>query len=316
MSIDKVAHFIQKTPIDPASGWELNALTELATKSVPDIFFRDREILLKADQTRLWLRWFLEGLATPWLFVGDATKSKIHVYELVLKNIQSLYPDEDIHNKHALADGIAEHIYAEVERRRDVSRDFATPDKKQELIDAATPARCYLCGYAFSREAIDKLLKVKGRNPIQTPPIIDILRPRGLALRDMGIEIEHVVPVAVGGAGQNNLRLSCGWCNRHKGAKTSLYDASFSAARSACPIGPHVLYELPEPFWMIRLLAIHPRCQHPGGCAATTKTDELFVALRDWEGSPNFYCSVHDPIAMDRFVAPSQAAKIWADRIR
>jgi hypothetical protein len=317
MAIELDTHFVRKTPFDPASAWEVSALTDLATRTVPEAFFREQKTLLVADQTRLWLRWFLEGFASPLLFVDDASKTSLHVFEVALRGIDSLYPHADPIQRRALANAVTEHLFADVLRHRSKKRDHATQEKRRELLEAATPPRCYLCGYAFSQEAQDSFLKVKGRNPIQLPAIVDVLRPRGLILRDLSIEIEHVVPVASGGSGPDNFRLACGWCNRFKGAKTSLYDAAFSSSRGgAFRIGAKQLLELPEPFWTIRLLAINSRCQHVSGCTATSRQEEMFVALRDWEGSPNptnlrFYCTAHDPIASDRYVASNDARRIW-----
>lgn len=320
MSIDDVSHYIRSTPVDLASIWQLSVLTDLATRSVPDIFFRDRATLLRADQSRLWLRWFLEGLATPFAFVADDTKGKIHIHTLVRTKMNDLYPDEDAHSKDELASVITDHLYAEVKRQRLAGRDSASREKKRELVEAADPPRCYLCGHPFSNEAIDALLKVQGRNEVELPKLVDVFRPR-LVRRDVSIEIEHIVPVAKGGSGQQNLKLACGWCNRHKSAKTSIYDAAFSASRITFRLGPYLVHELPEPFWLIRLLAMNPRCQHPEGCTADTTSHELFAAPRDWDGSPNptnirFFCSTHDPISPHRFIAPSDAEKIWVERSR
>ena len=74
--------------------------------------------------------------------------------------------------------------------------------------------------------------------------------------RDLTIEIEHLVPVASGSSGQNNLRPACGWCNRCKGAGTSLYEASFIDSKRSFRIGTRNFRELPEPFRIIRLLAV------------------------------------------------------------
>jgi hypothetical protein len=316
MSIDSDAHFIRNTPISPASGWESQSLLHIANLLVPDIFFREQKPLLKADQTRLWLRWFLEGLATPLQFVSDASKTKLHVFEVVLRSTQALYPSADQTQKRNLADAVTEHLYAEVLLRRSLKRDFANQEKKRELLENSKPPRCYLCGYSFTQEAQDKFLRVKGRDSIKLPMMLDVLRPRGLIERDLTIEVEHLVPVAAGGSGGDNLRLACGWCNRFKGAKTSLYDAAFSSTRRGpFRLGGQELHELPEPFWIIRLAA-NCRCQHLEGCGVTSKTGELYVAFRDWHGSPNptnlkFYCADHDPVKTDRFMDRAQVERLW-----
>lgn len=321
MSIDTFTHFIKSLPTAPESKWNHDSLVGLAKCDAEEALFRDRKTLLKADQLSLWTRWFLEGIASPLSFL-DPTKTKFHIFSVVYKSIDSIYPCSDGISKRELADVITEHLHAEVSRlRAHQGRDRASAEKKRELIESSIPPRCYLCGYAFSKEALDQFLKVKGRDPIKLPDLVDIFRPRGIVDRDLTIEIEHVVPVAASGFGDENLRLACGWCNKHKGAKLSIYDARPSPSKATYKIAGKTLNELPEPFWGIRLLAIHPRCQHESGCSETTETSELFIALRDLEGSPNptnirFYCKAHDPFSTQRFISRTDAAKIWNTRKR
>lgn len=41
-----------------------------------------------------------------------------------------------------------------------------------------------------------------------------------MPLQASGIEIDHIIPVALGGAdSRSNLRLVCAHCNRHRGAR-------------------------------------------------------------------------------------------------
>ncbi|WP_457897883.1 HNH endonuclease [Rhizobium sp. LEGMi166a] len=136
----------------------------------------------------------------------------------------------------------------------------------------------------------------------------------------MSIEIEHVVPVAHGGHGLDNLRLACGWCNKYKSSKISLYEASQVPSQvSGFKMGPHEIHELPHPFWTIRVLALRRRCQHPEGCVKTADDAEMFVSLVDWGGSPNpinlaIFCEHHDPMAGRRFYPASAVAKLWGER--
>lgn len=319
MSIDTFTDFIKGLPITPESKWSRDSLAKLALCNAEEPLFRDRKTLLKADQLGLWTRWFLEGLASPLSFL-DESNTKFHVFDIVYKGIEAMYPTSDRLSKRELADAISEHLYAEVTRLRNhEGRDRATTEKRRELIEASSPPRCYLCGYSFSKEAIDKFLGVKGRDPINIPDLVDIFRPRGITERDLTIEVEHVVPVAANGSGQENLQLSCGWCNKYKGAKLSIYDARSAPSRTSYSIAGKSLNELPEPFWGIRLLAIHPRCQHEDGCDETTKTSEIFIALRDLNGSPNptnirFYCKTHDPLSTHRFISRAEATRIWERR--
>lgn len=142
----------------------------------------------------------------------------------------------------------------------------------------------------------------------------------GIVERDEGIEIEHVVPVASGGSGQANLRLACGWCNKYKSNRISIYESSFLAPRTTkFRIGSYLLNELPVPFWTIRILALRGNCQHLAGCSNTAKTSQLFIALRDWTGSPNptnlmVFCENHDPIRVDRMQSRTYVQKLWKEK--
>ncbi|WP_308725469.1 HNH endonuclease [Metapseudomonas otitidis] len=320
MSIDKLTQTIKELPKDASSRWSEAGIICISRCEPDPIIFRGNTSLLQADQSTLWFRWFMEGLAAPESFAHDTHKTRFHVFETVFNGIDSLFSYEDKIRKQALASEISDHIYEEVELiRKNIKRDHATKEQKRELIKKHSKPHCYLCGYEFTKEAIDAFLGVKGRNPIQLPLTLDIFRPRGLVERDIKIEIEHVIPVAKGGHGFENLELACGWCNKYKGAKHSIYDAPSTTSKVNYSIGDYSLHELPEPFWSIRMLGVAPRCQHPSGCTATTLTNEIFISLRDWNGSPNptnlrFYCKQHDEIGPYRFMPREKIEKIWKGR--
>lgn len=321
MSIESVTHFIGSVSHDPASSWDYSKLTALAGLSLPPDFFGDQDTLLKADQHRLWLKWFIEGLTSPSRFAGDTSLGRLDIYKAVLDRVTRRYNGADLSRRKALTDTITDHICAEVDRLRAAhKRDYASSATRQFLIAASSTPRCYICGYAFSQEAIDEFLRVRGRNSIVLPALVDIFRPRGLSKRDVSIEIEHVVPVAQGGSGQANLRLSCGWCNKHKSSRVSLYEAPFVAPRTTpFVLGPHRMHEIPAPFWTVRIMALRGRCQHFDGCDRTVENAELFVALTDCSGSPNptnlsIYCKEHDPMDQHRRVDRAVADQIWSSR--
>jgi len=68
------------------------------------------------------------------------------------------------------------------------------------------------------------------------------------------------------------------------------------------------LVSVPQPFWVVRFLAMRARCEDPSGCQRKTATDELTVAPRNHGGSPNpanlmVVCHDHDPMTDVRLVA-------------
>jgi hypothetical protein len=310
--------FISDTSHDPISMWRTNELLALAGRTPPDDFIRRHGSVLRADTHALWLRWFVQGLCNPLRYVEDEKKTVVDVYNDTFSRVNQLYPNEIDAEKKDLAKGIAEHVIAEVERLRKLKRTNASTSKKRELVDASDgKPRCWMCGYLFSPEAINKFLK-PGESALKLPELVDIFRPRGLYLRDVSIEIEHIVPVAAGGGGMENLALACGWCNKSKGEKTSVYDADSRPPRATYSLGSNKWYELPHPFWTVRLLAMRQVCEHTN-CSANIRNAELFIAPSDSRGSLNptnlhVYCAQHDPFSAYRFYGREKVRTIWASR--
>ncbi|KQM98021.1 HNH endonuclease [Sphingomonas sp. Leaf25] len=320
MAIDDDIFFITESPIGVASSWDYGMVTAMSGRAFPDAILGDQQSILRGDQYRLWLRWFLEGLVSPLAFSRNAALQRLDVFAVVLERIIRLYPSVDVTRQRMLTEKITDHLFADVERlRADVKRDRADKGTKVQLLGERSPPRCYICGFAFSQEAQDALIGKKMRDEITLPRLVDVFRPR-LRERDVSIEIEHVVPVAYHGHGKDNLRLACGWCNKYKSSKVSLYEASHVPSQiPGFKVGSHEIHELPHPFWTIRTMALRRRCQHPAGCDNTADTAEMFVSLIDWRGSPNpmnltVVCQEHDLVAADRLHAASVVATLWGER--
>lgn len=320
-SLEQLSTFIASASHDPASIWRRDDLKTLAGLSVPDAIFERNHAVLKADAHALWLRWFLEGMCNPLRYVDDDTKTLIDVHMDTLDRVNGLYPGEPESERTELAAHISQHVMAEVKRQRNLARTHATPQQRRDLVDnAGGKPRCYLCGYLFSQVAVDRFLR-KSKVELDLPEFVDILRPRGLDKGDIRIEVEHIVPVAGGGGGMDNLALACGWCNGSKGARTSIYDARARPPRSTYALGLDQLHELPQPFWSVRLMAFRRRCEHVAGCTATVEDAELFLAPADPRGSLNpsnlrVFCATHDPYASHRWHGRENVRKLWQERQR
>jgi hypothetical protein len=123
-----------------------------------------------------------------------------------------------------------------------------------------------------------------------------------------------VMPHAEGGSDGDNLRLACGWCNGHKHAWSTLYQASgASIATKYAGLGSR---SLPQPFWVVRILGTIRKCEHQSGCDKTSANSELTVAPLNRNGALNptnlmVTCYDHDPIARGRFVSLKVAASAW-----
>ena len=321
MSLLGVTKYVGDTSHNPISLWKHDALLASSLVVPPDLILSRSDVILKSDVYSLWFRWFVEGLCNPLRYL-DESKTIVNVLADTKDRVDNMYASEPQDEREALAKNIATHVMAEVQRRRQLKRVNASLIQKRELVDVANgKPRCWMCGFEFSQTTIDRFLRKENSTVSSLPQFVDILRPRGLYIRDVCIEVEHIVPVASGGGGLDNLALACGWCNKSKGVRNSIYDADARAPRATFRLGTHTWHELPHPFWVVRLLAVRRRCEHVSGCLATVENAELFIAPTDHRGSPNpinlhVFCSNHDPYSGSRFYGREEARKIWKERDR
>lgn len=317
MSLERINQYLASTPHGPASTWNMSELLKISSTTFPEQLLDRNETILRADIHALWFRWFTEGLCNPLRYVKDETKTIIHVQTDTYARLSSLFANDPEPQRLRLTEQLAFHIMSEVTRQRQLGRTTASLNEKQELIDdSGDVPRCWICGFAFSKDAIDRFLKKRNGITLQPLEFVDVLMPRGLFARDVGIEVEHKLPVASGGGGKDNLALSCGWCNKSKGARTSIYDAGARAPRRSYTLGQQSWHELPHPFWTVRLLATRGKCEYISGCNADVTNSQLFIAPTDPRGSPNpcnlhVYCANHDPYATDRFLGREAVRRIW-----
>jgi len=321
VSLLRVQNYISKRSEDPAGVWRMTDLVDLAQAAPPDQILQSNDAMIRADAYAVWFRWFIEGLCSPLQYVQDETQTVVEIYADIYQHISEIYPRDPDDERQALSKDLAQRVLAEVVRRRRLGRVGASAARKRELIETVAIPRCWVCGFRFSTEAIDKFLGRRKSVVLNLPEFVDILRPRGTSARDIGIEVEHVVPVVSGGGGDQNLALSCGWCNKSKGAKTLLYDADAHAPRVSYWLGSSQFHQLPHPFWTVRIMGTRRRCEHPSGCSRTVMTDELYLTPLNSKGSPNpsnlgIVCEEHDPFRNDRFYARDKAKLIWNSRTR
>jgi len=280
------------------------------------------ESVIRGDAHAVWFRWLTEGICSPSRYIEES-RTVTHVFADAKARIDFIYgATESLDKREEFANLVARYVMGEVHRLRNLKRVGASRALKMELLESAiNDPRCWLCGYKFSSLAIDRFMGKSMDENIAGLNFVDVLRPRGLQGVDLSIQIEHVKPVSSGGAGGDNLALACGWCNRHKSAKTSLYDANMRSPRAGYRLGGETWYELPHPFWSVRIAAVRRQCEHIQGCSRTLDTDELFVSPVSKSGAPNpsnlkVYCREHDPYSAFRFQARTEVSRIWKDRKR
>jgi 5-methylcytosine-specific restriction endonuclease McrA len=207
----------------------------------------------------------------------------------------------------APARAIARALLAEIGRYNTVRREEIPPTVRRELVESSDlPINCWYCGYVFPESQVETF--VGGRQILPGQPLfVDCIAPRGRVATDLRLEIDHLMPASLGGAGVvENTRIACGWCNRHKSAIASLYDAPSRPQLLRHPrVGPMLA---PVPFWVVRIRGSRRRCEHFEGCLLSIEGgSEMYIAKVRSEGAfvpgnLGVYCEGHDPFREERFI--------------
>jgi hypothetical protein len=294
--------------------WDQKQLATIAGKVVPDLILARNSALLRSDAHQQWARWFVESFVDPRSYRADQIE-----YTQVFRDVWNSVNSQLSHISHSerrqIASKVAKTVHEIAIRISNINNRSTTSKKTKRLLLelAGSPPRCFHCGVIFTEEAIDNYLGNE-RAEIKLPLLIDILRPRGINKRDLQIEIDHIIPFSKGGGDDENLKLACGWCNRHKSNFLSIYDISGIPISS----GPNSigLKSIPHPFWSLRLLSIRGICEHHGGCSKNLKNDHLMIAPICETGAFNptnlqVTCSEHDPFIKKRFHPISVVKNVW-----
>lgn len=299
---------------DASTAWNLGQLQQLSSQLVPPSILGKTPELLQGDINKQWAQWFLRGICNVqhahqcgWKY----PQVNAHVRQWLDKEFggHSLHSEE-------LVILISRAIFDELQKQKKKGERKNIPfEIKQELIDICDGKPfCWVCGYKFRNEAVSNFLD-STRYRVPLPNWIDIYKPIGLTPRDVRIEVDHIFPVSDGGGAEvDNIRISCGWCNSHKGAHGSLYDVSGSALSGKLNGKP---VSLPQPFWVIRLLSVLKKT-FPGSthCAATSEK-ELTVTPQNMLGQmtpANLLVVSYDDerISPDQLQSRDKAKKLWA----
>lgn len=306
--------FLNATLEDSGGCWDFVKIRTIAGRSVPDLVAGLNRDLLRSDVHYQWARWFVESLLDPWsLKAQDVDYCRI--FGSVWVSVNARYVDLPHAEKKELAGIAAKKIYEIAKGKISAAprRTISSHEKRLLLELAGRPPRCYYCGAVFAEEAIANYLGHEKADLTQ-PLLFDILRPRGLLNRDLQIEIDHMVPFSHGGGDADNLKLACGWCNRHKSSYVSMFDLPGIPIRC----GPNVLglTTLPHPFWTLRLLSVRKHCEYNGGCDKSSKSDQLMIAPVCENGALNpsnlrVTCIKHDPLHDRRFQPLSIVRSMW-----
>ena len=313
-NLEKETQFLDAAFSGATASWNGDSLRRLATLSVPPALLGSHGWLIDADVRLQWARWCVESLGDPWYFVRrkDGFPS---IFAAVFAVVQVRFPHLGDDDRKKLAAVAARVIYHMVEERKQTEprRSRTGVERRDLLALSGTPPRCWICGAVFQEPALTNFLWGEStQSPV--PQFLDILKPRGMASRDLAIEVDHVVPYSLGGGEKDNLALACGWCNRYKAAHTMLYDVEGRPRRTAdsAVVGD----SLPQPFWTVRLLATVRRCQYTDGCHRSTENAPITVAPIAEKGTMNpvnmlVTCDEHDPYRSRRFWPRRVVRRVW-----
>jgi 5-methylcytosine-specific restriction endonuclease McrA len=300
--------FLEAAFASGGTHWESSDVESLAANVVPDAVFRLRKPVLVADVTVTWAQWFIQSFidaAAP----NAAYTSYAHIVKDVLPAVQRLMPQAPTDETNALAFRIARIALEQIEIKADRRRENLSAENREDILDlAGKQPRCWICGYRFSDWAVRRFLTKDEHASVTLPLFIDYVTGHGMRERDLSIEIDHVVPVAAGGRNDDNLRIACGWCNSRKKDYVSIYDVG-----SVPKVfhHPHLgVTSVPQPFWVVRLLALRKRCESSTGCNRTTANSRLFIGPLNATGAMNpvnltVRCADHDELRNHRLVPRS-----------
>lgn len=298
-----VKNFVETTLGDASSPWDLDLLSKIANTNVPELAYGGAYLYSKSDINFLWASWIIESYCDSERLISSDNWSR--VFKIVVSGFQEIHGEKDCEDVLKAAKLISDIIYDRILSARGRSRKPITKATKLSLINSSSSPRCWYCGYKFCDDAVESFLS--SCKKINLPPYVDYLTGRGLIERHLKIEVDHIIPFSKGGADsihEDNLKITCGWCNSYKSNNISIYGVRSKNIRYNHKIKG--LLSIPNPFWCIRAFGVLRRCSYHG-CTAKNSHAELFISPRNLNGVLNPYnidvrCSKHDPIQEWRLV--------------
>jgi hypothetical protein len=306
---EAAGEFVRTVLGSEVNWWSERDVRREASLSVPSGVLGSAPWILEGDVRGLWASWFVESLFDP-VQIAPKSFNYVHLYARLTQWASEAASTLPPHRRAQLVQSLAEVLEPILLASSQNGRRRWRREEKLLLYDLGP--RCWVCGAGFPVGAVDAFLERETRSPIPVRTHVDFMKPRGVSVRDLKIEVDHILPLSRGGDDEiENLRLSCGWCNRSKSAHTLLYHGP-----GHCRVVNHPRLgtrSVPQPFWTVRLLGLVRRCESIDGCDRSSDTSELTVAPRRLEGAANptnmmVVCRDHDPLRADRLV-PIAAAR-------
>jgi len=313
MEFAEISSFLETTADKLEASWDIRSLSNIANQRVPDFIMSGRGTLLRADIHILWTQWFIESICNPDIF-ANSPQGYAYIVKTVQKRVPLIFPGISEDERNEITKYIARLVDKEVQRRKERKRISLSLENRKMLWDIyGKEPRCWICGYKFTTWAENKFLGYTNYQEAPLPQFVDYMTLHGLTERDICVEVDHAVPFSKGGDEEDNLRLTCGWCNCHKSDRVSLYDVALKPRALEHP--KLAKQSIPHPFWTVRLLSVRRSCEYEGGCEQTVDNAHLTVFPRHPEGAMNptnlrVICFEHDPLGSSRFVSRTIAEQV------
>jgi hypothetical protein len=265
-----------------SQSWYPNSLANLAILNPPREVFPNNNVICKSDMSFIWLSWFVETVYDYNLAKDDISYAAVFSY--VRRGLVHSGFSETSGDFTEVSKSVSRLVYAYIGNIKGRKRKQPKIATKEALLERSQSSPiCWICGYRFKPEAIKRYLG--DDSDFILPDTFDYFSARGLKERDISIEIEHKQPFSSGGADiddLDNIDLSCGFCNKHKWKFLSIYDANRGLRSFQHPnLG---LVSIPQPYWVIRILALAEKCSTEG-CTAKKSKQQLYIDLVNPLGS-------------------------------
>jgi hypothetical protein len=307
MEFEEINSFLKITAEQSSKYWDIVSLSQIANQRIPDFIMNNRGSLLRADIHIQWTKWFIESICNPENII-NYDREYAYIVNIVQNRVSSLFANITELERQEITRYLSRLVEQEAERRKPRDRPYIDVDTRKLLWDlAGREPRCWICGYKFTKWAENKFLGYPNHKEPPLNEFIDYITLHGLKHRDLCIEIDHALPFSKGGQeNEENLKLSCGWCNTHKKNYLSIYDIAPKIRTIKHPkFGKQ---DIPHPFWIVRLLSVRRSCEYEGGCSNSTNNNQLTVAPRYYEGAINpanlrVTCREHDELGSNRLVS-------------
>jgi hypothetical protein len=308
MELSHIAEFLGGSLGSQKSHWSSEGVAAIAGRSLPEGFLGIRSSILRADINLVWARWFAESICGP-TCMQQATSGYAFLLREVRDQIDLRFNDYSHEERSGLSKVMARFVLEEIEQQQNRRQTISRVERMNLLDSTGSQPRCWICGYAFDQLAIDYFLG--GLKPELLRAFVDFAKPR-LKPRDYLIEVDHKDPFSQGGGGEDNLALACGWCNKTKGARLSIYDVRANPLSFRHP--RRGLMSVPQPFWVVRTLALRGQCEEQS-CKRSISNTELTVQPRNPSGAMNpmnmmVTCLEHDRVGEDRLVNRRQVESL------